>query len=444
MMQDGRTSPVASRDWNDQVGKLHDIFGGAVLTIAAAESFDGNEGFIDPRNPLSYTICRLDLDTKHGYEVVPPCTPRCLQHTFDNALYHLDTRGWVFQERILSRRTAHFTRNFVHLECRTELQCEASSAASCHHSGAVAKADYQVLFSMFSAGELGDVAVEGFLSYWHGLVSKYSNTNLTRESDYLLAMAGLAQRIQKQARLTWSFGLWREHILRGMLWYVRGGKGLPARERGPTWSWASVKVRGPRIQYDFFSEPSLVARITALPEESSFTPQTALSPDESRYRVKVVGQLKYGAPDSTEFQAKKSSSTASASQKRTIAHRFCQGMPHLHPECPFHPDYNLPRNLELYSLLLARVCAAPLKADLTQGPPLRLVEGPQGRHIHVGYVTQGWDTEVGLVLTPVGGRKGRYRRVGYFHHTMYLNMDSGIERAPSFFEDITTEEIEIV
>ncbi|KAF4457382.1 hypothetical protein F53441_712 [Fusarium austroafricanum] len=273
---DGNHSSVASDDWVDQAGKMNDIFGNAVVTIAASECFDGNSSLIVPRNPLSQLTCRLNTDTKLGYEVVPSCTPHCLFHPFDMARYHLDSRAWVFQERILSPRTAHITRNFVHLECRTELCCGAMDGPdACHHSGAVAKADYQVLFSMFGPNGLEESVRDAFLSFWHELVRKYSATNLSRKSDLLVALAGLAKQVQKKSQLTWSFGLWREYLLRDMLWYTRGGRGTHCRERAPTWSWVSVDVQGPQIIYEPATQVSLLAEIVILPEATDFSVRPA-------------------------------------------------------------------------------------------------------------------------------------------------------------------------
>ncbi len=415
IMQDGRTCPSACEDWEDQAGKLNDIFSNSVITIAASESFDGETGFIQSRNPLNQIICRLQPETGLCYDVVPPCTPHCLAHPFNNAQYHLDTRAWVFQERILAPRTAHITRNFLHLECRTELVCEAMQGAdACHHSGAVPKADYQNLFSVLGLGvieglTIPEFTVPFFLSTWHGLVRRYSMTNLSRSSDILVALAGLAKQIQRVSNLTWSFGLWREYLLRDLLWYVRGGKGIPALERAPSWSWASIKVRGPQILYEASVDISPDARITSLPEISAFTSQAPLSEDESRYAIKLMVLMKAGAPHLKE------ASPADSHPNRV--HRNCQGISKAHPECPFHPDYELSEGIELYSILIARVSGADRGLDTF----LQIDE-----------------LELGLVLTPVRGFEGRYRRVGYFHRTLHLRFQSdgfADRRQPSFFDE---------
>jgi Heterokaryon incompatibility protein (HET) len=426
IMQNGKESVVASDDWLDQAGKMNDIYGNSVVTIAASEAHDGGQGFIMQRNPLSHIVCRIDLNSKARFEVVPPCRPFCLQHTFDDAQYHLDTRSWVLQERLLSARTIHITRNFIHLECRTELRCEAmSDITRCSHSGAIAKARYEELFTHFylpGMEELEKYFEEAFTGGWHRIMRKYSTTNLSRPSDMLVALAGLAKPLQERFQLTSSFGLWREFLLRDMLWYVRGGRGDPTRDRAPTWSWASIDVRGPEILYNASFLITIVAEIITLPEATDFTRQPALPANEARFVIKVKGKLKPGVPTSTGHGNDRSSSR-SLVKNSVLVHPNCRGMPHLHPECPFHPDYELPanENMQLYSLLIAHGSNQIASTDY-------------------------FDTEIGLVLTPVKGHGGRYRRVGYFHHSRLQKPDSEEQglRPPFFDGSDRVREIEIV
>ncbi|KAF5572167.1 tol [Fusarium pseudoanthophilum] len=417
IMQDGSQSSAASDDWVDQAGKMNDIFGNAAVTIAAAECFDGNSSMIVPRNPLSQLSCRLNASTNLYYEVVPPCTPHCLLHPFDKARFHLDTRAWVFQERILSPRTVHLTRNFVHLECRTELLCGAMGGhGACYHSGAIAKADYQVLFSMFGPNGLDDSAHDAFLSFWHELIRRYSTTNLSRPSDLLAALAGLARQVQIKSQLTWSFGLWQEHLLRDMLWYIRGGRGAPCRERSPTWSWASVDVQGPQIIYEPATQVSLLADIISLPDATDFVGRGLLV-DATKHCVKVSGLLRPGAPDLLKY----GQDSASSMNKDIRVHRNCQGIRHIHRQCPFHPDYDLPNNIELYSLLIACASGAQQKMGSSQN----------------------LDTHLGIVLTPAPEHERRYRRVGYFHIDIQ-ETDDDDQGIPWVLESSSFVEIEVI
>ena len=171
------------------------------------------------------------------------------------------------KNRILSARTLHFTRNYV------------------------PKADYQSLFAALPFTGIDHVIPEFFLGVWHSMIRKYSTTNLCCKEDLLLAIAGVAIRIQKQASLTWSFGLWREYLIREVLWYVRGGTGEPTRERAPSWSWASIELQDAQIIYEPAPPTSVVAKIICLPDVSNFESQRPLRGNEVEYAIKIAGPL---------------------------------------------------------------------------------------------------------------------------------------------------------
>jgi hypothetical protein len=297
-----------------------------------------------------------------------------------------------------------------------ELVCEASPiVGNCHHSGAVSKADYQNLFSVLGMFALDASFSAFFLNTWHEIVRKYSATNLSRSGDLLVAIAGLVTRIQKQSQLTWSFGLWREYLLQEMLWYVRGGKGTHCPERAPSWSWASIEVQGPHILYEPSASLRYVAKITGFPTVSLFAMQPTLNESESKYSIKISGPLRICWPD-----------FAKTTPDAKLIYRHCQGIRHIHRACPFHADYELPKDIELYSLLIARDFE-PSRDDST---------------------SRACGVEFGLVITPVTGVKARYRRVGYFHHTSYPDPRTNEvdqQRRPPLFDDAgNIQEVEIV
>ncbi|KIW65314.1 hypothetical protein PV04_07585 [Phialophora macrospora] len=410
---------------------MSDIFGNSIVTIAASEAHDSGQGFIAQRNPLSYTICQVNVETKQPFEVIPPCTPHCPDHPFDNAQYHLDTRAWVLQERLLSSRTIHFTRNFVHLECKTDLKCEAMSEIhNCHHQGSRTKADYENFYALLPSLEMEgmrDFGGETFLGYWHQLTRKYSTTNLSRASDLLVALAGLTKPLREQYHLTWSFGLCRDFLLREMLWYVRGGVGVRFPDRAPTWAWAGIDVRGPQIIYDPGLSVTLVANVTTIPQETKFTRKGNYSASDAQHHVKVAGPFRFGVPTPMTNSSDGTSSTSLSMKKVSSTHPLCQGLP-WHRDCPFHPDFDLGNeDIPLYGLLVARCW---------QKAPFATTDVPQQ-----------WETEIGVVLTPVTEHPGKYRRVGYFHHRLQPETDDiDHQPIPSFFDDRDCEvrEVEII
>jgi hypothetical protein len=318
-----------------------------------------------------------------------------------------------------------------------------SDIARCSHSGAVVKARYEELFTHFylpGMEALEKYFEEAFTSGWHQIMRKYSTTNLSRPSDILVALAGLAKPLQERFQLTSSFGLWREFFLRDMLWYVRGGRGEPMRDRAPTWSWASIDLHGPEIQYNASFRTTTVAEIISLPDATDFTRQSGLSPNETRFMAKIKGKLKPGVPTSTDYGNDQASSR-SLVKNTVLVHPNCRGMPHIHRECPFHPDYELSaanEDMQLYSLLIAHgsnQVAPPNEFDFLT------IQGA-----NQPAATDDFDTEIGLVLTPVKEQGGRYRRVGYFHHSRMQKPDSEEEGLrPAFFDGRDrVREVEII
>jgi hypothetical protein len=104
-------------------------------------------------------------------------------------------------------------------------------------------------------------------SFWMDAVERYSLLNLTKESDRLPALAGLAQRISKRFSCRYLAGMWEEDLARNLLWSRD-----PWREthscndlsdyNTPTWSWTFIRLRTTSnriksfIRYDYIQDYS--------------------------------------------------------------------------------------------------------------------------------------------------------------------------------------------
>jgi hypothetical protein len=89
--------------------------------------------------------------------------------------------------------------------------------------------------------EGGDGAPNAY-RYWSKIVEEYSKKNLTKESDRLIALYGIAQSIKQQyTHDEYVAGMWKKHLLNQLLWmtYTKLKKDRP-KYRAPSWSWASV------------------------------------------------------------------------------------------------------------------------------------------------------------------------------------------------------------
>jgi hypothetical protein len=102
-------------DWAEESAKMSHIYTDAVFTIAASAAENAMEGFLGPRqrreakiNPTAKNS--LPLSIRQDIHLIP---------STNKPIPLLNERGWVFQERLLSRRVLHFEKEEMIWECRT-------------------------------------------------------------------------------------------------------------------------------------------------------------------------------------------------------------------------------------------------------------------------------------------------------------------------------------
>lgn len=88
-----------------------------------------------------------------------------------------------------------------------------------------------------------------YADHWMEVVMAYTKLNLTKESDTLPALSGLAASFQTRLTSGYLAGMWRSDLARSLLWIAsepdlhdkappKYGR-RPSSYRAPTWSWAS-------------------------------------------------------------------------------------------------------------------------------------------------------------------------------------------------------------
>ncbi|KAF6828478.1 heterokaryon incompatibility protein, partial [Colletotrichum plurivorum] len=199
----------------------------------------------------------------------------------------LSGRGWTLQERQLSRRVIHVTRNHLLWECRT---CRGSKQIPWTDQASLCK-ENQSRYRIKDAIEKpltpphGTDASDRYKT-WYGIVWDYSNRLLTIEADKIPALAGLAETMAQLVGDEYIAGLWRKDLISGLLWKSRrwpvgnsyegreiitihtlpawpgsypGTNGpsthsRPRQTRAPTWSWMSLD--GPVVHWTGLCEVS--------------------------------------------------------------------------------------------------------------------------------------------------------------------------------------------
>jgi hypothetical protein len=260
-------------DWTREAAAMGAVYENSVCTIAAVGASDTDMGCFDVRNPLTYTSCEVPGTTNDG------CYIRRLgdEHMYDTVTrkFPLLERAWAVQENLLSPRMLYFTEQMF-WSCRqghaTERFFEGWGESANpwapqrlsdlrpifgHNDARPFKklTDFhwrsrgRSAYSAMRATKILSTQSEHNIVHklWFEVVRYYSQGKLTKPSDKLVALSGVAERVQEATKLRYLAGLWKETLPLDLLWYVvrpydRGITNYerPSEYRAPTWSWASV------------------------------------------------------------------------------------------------------------------------------------------------------------------------------------------------------------
>lgn len=195
------------------------VYGGATINIAASASPDGNGGMFFDR-PNNWRCKTQFGDDGKTYEFL------------DQSLYYrsvsgavLSSRGWCIQERLLPRRTIFFAQDQVFWECHQREACES--------------------FPSGTPDELMHFVPPKRVvqrSSWEDIIKAYSDTKLTKGTDKLVAISGVALAIQLQTGDDYLVGFWRTGLIAQLCWRVCYGDNSDeiSPYRAPSWSWAAL------------------------------------------------------------------------------------------------------------------------------------------------------------------------------------------------------------
>ncbi|KAK2669096.1 Heterokaryon incompatibility, partial [Fusarium oxysporum f. sp. vasinfectum] len=224
---EGNKAGAAHADWNEEFSKMSDIYYNSYLTLAPLWARSIEDGLLSDKpqgEPLG------GLVTMHKMKHFPrKATP---EDAFPD--FPLLTRGWVYQERMLSPRTLYFGCQELLWECLYGRTCECSYAS--YWLQEVDKGEFHDHIKETPSRNL-DTKLD---LLWREMVIQYSHLRLTYSSDKLPALSGLAEAIRRKTGQTYLAGLWRDTLLLDMCWFSTSKEQQEKQWRAPSWSWASV------------------------------------------------------------------------------------------------------------------------------------------------------------------------------------------------------------
>jgi hypothetical protein len=238
-------------DWELQASLMEHVYGNSFFNIAAAHASDGRGGLFLERNPLLIKSCKVTARWFDDESVELYCSD--LDGWKDNLEREpLCARAWVVQGKLLSPRICHFTSTELYWECNETCACERFPKGRIHPWGP----SYRPVVSF------ANLEMQSSHTYtdWVFIVKYYSRSNLSRETDKLTALFGIASRMRSSLGDDYLAGMWRKNLEYKLLWRARPFKGSfvessvtkPATYVAPSWSWASLN--GTEISLTSYSD----------------------------------------------------------------------------------------------------------------------------------------------------------------------------------------------
>ncbi|CAI0644521.1 unnamed protein product [Colletotrichum noveboracense] len=201
-------------------------------------------------------------------------TRNLAQHDKLQRYFPLFNRAWCLQERLLSRRVIHCNYGELAFDCGKGYTCECGGKQHYDWDNVVglsgtytplrSRSKYVALLNNRTTTSSSALHTENGkidpYERWHRVVGEYTCLNLTKTSDMLPALSGLAREMAEITKDTFLAGLWRNNLEQDLMWHVSTVANwreqretiLGRKWVAPSWSWASTGS-GCKVEYPIFN-----------------------------------------------------------------------------------------------------------------------------------------------------------------------------------------------
>jgi hypothetical protein len=249
-------------DWQAEALQMDKVYRNCICNIAATGSSDSGGGLFQDRDEAWVTPEKVRIQYS-GHDRVYLAS---LQHLWEKWVCRgsLNRRGWVFQERLLSPRTLHFSSQLF-WECRTLQACETFPEGMPED-----ERDYEdVDGALYPISQKNWSDQHKIAGHWDYLVEVYGRCSITKPDDRLIAIAGVAKSLQPVLDDVYLAGLWKKDLPWNLVWSlhnVEGDLSVPSKYRCPSWSWASLDYNSAWINDLLIYERSRIGSLVNIGE----------------------------------------------------------------------------------------------------------------------------------------------------------------------------------
>ncbi|KAH7323072.1 heterokaryon incompatibility protein-domain-containing protein [Stachybotrys elegans] len=251
-----------SGEWKYESLKMMQYYERAVFTITPFDCSGAEEAFLKTRPAWVSRQIRWPGPRNWHLEFIYPSYVQ-VNETSTSAVWL--SRGWTYQEQILSSRIIYIGHDEVKFRCRSawlqghrpELNPQPSVETFLPLSETQARKSH----------EWNSMDMIRFK--WYKVVSRYSARQLTQRSDKLIALSGIVSKFEQLmgSRDKFMEGFWEADLWHGLTWRetVYGNTKWPEKATDfPSWSWCSMyRPLGWQDGADGASDAELIEAISA-------------------------------------------------------------------------------------------------------------------------------------------------------------------------------------
>jgi hypothetical protein len=188
------------KDWSEESVKMQSYYGNAYLTLSPLDSKDSHTSMLPHRkeeNIVQLGSCGITLGPF-----------RQLWHEiFAEAI--LNTRGWVFQERLLSTRVLHLSQSEFLWECNSSSTMEGRKWERIGEERLGRDHPRHAEHALLKRS-LGWLQTIHALHQWPSILQLYLRRQMTAPTDWLPGLSGVAEHFQRVGDFTYIAGVWQE------------------------------------------------------------------------------------------------------------------------------------------------------------------------------------------------------------------------------------------
>ncbi|KAF8859213.1 HET-domain-containing protein [Acephala macrosclerotiorum] len=392
-------------DWERESVLMRDVYANSYCNIAATHAYDGQMGCFVDRREMDISTLTIDvLQKKQSRNAMfKSGRYKCRDLNLwwkEVTNSPLLKRGWVCQERLLAPRILHFASTRIFFECQENLACEGyddwRSLGSFETDGWKIEVHSYLEEAQSIRGHCHRAVARRRIlarAAWRTMVNNYSQCELTRESDILVAISGLATLLQPLMSCQYFAGIWGDPLVYQLLWSNATYRISTESYQAPSWSWAS-KPGGVFLR----DEDTIIAR------EQQVIGAKASIKSQSMELVKVCG---------VEVV------TVNGNPMSQVTHGWLRLKGKLIPMEEW--------DTKVWDSLTTEVKVRGIDFDLILDNYLKISSkhfDPVPRFVyvllaHFKEVPKIQDELSGLLLAATGKAKGQYRRVGFIQYCRY-------------------------